>query len=194
MTRRKQLGVTLIEVMIVTGIIAVLLILTTILVSPLLRRGVSESRVRADLHQIAFAIQTYIPDYDGVMPPNLKALGGNVPREYKPWDSNRMQDGFEGRATYFYNANAKAVRAASVPAYHARVQFDPDKYSVVDAVFLRKQWDIPTRYWFRLDDGSYRTRRGKSSIVLGAWLDGHVAWKSYLDDWQQELATLPAPR
>lgn len=185
---RKTRAIALIEVMVVCGIVLVLAAALGLVIAPALKKRGVETRVRTDLRQLAVAINGYMRDNDDLYPLTLNSLGKGVPRELANWNPRVEQYGGLGRARYGYEANYRTLQNAE--KYNAHIRFDPNRYAMVSAPFYARQTGVRRVRWFRQPDGTYQQGPDRVSIVLGAWLDGHIDWKDDFDEWQCESAQI----
>src|SRR5512138_1741237 len=101
---KKKRGVTLIEILIVVGIILTLTVVIWVVVGPAVKKKSYETLVRNDLHQIYVAINVYRNQYDDDLPLGLEDLKKELPTTP---ESPKFTDKFwpgcgGGQPSYYY--------------------------------------------------------------------------------------------
>ncbi len=82
MKKIGSLGFTLIELLVVIGILAILLAITLIAINPAKQFGNANDTKRAsDVNAILNAVNQYMADNKGIVPPGIPAAGGASPVE-----------------------------------------------------------------------------------------------------------------
>ncbi len=189
--KRSWRGITLVEVMVVTLIIAAAASLAYFALMPSAKRKSREVQVKSDLHQFALAISAYRVDFDDRLPASHEGLiawsGDRLPNwtldesYIEPHNST-----WAGPVRYFYTMPWSIQQIdEKVPL---KTPFNEAENAIVKASFWRKVVGdrmIPHKVTLwpsgeEFDSGRFPLK------VLGARIDGSIGWFWSTEDFEIE--------
>lgn len=182
---RKSRAITLVEILIVTAIVAVLLAILVFLL-PSKEKGL-EAHFRAELQQLNTALNMYMWDYDDRYPTRLRAVKAHLPEA--PTEPTRLKERLPGCGSgnlyYFYTRSIDILRGEA--RYTAQYPFDIKVDPVVKAhFFCKKTGAIKEQITFDGDSNPIH-RATDEVLVLGVRLDGYAGWFAESAPWENEF-------
>jgi len=182
----RSTGMTLVEVMVVCGIVAVLVGACGLAAMPVIKGKGLEVRIRSDLRQIVTAINVYRSDNDDRLPPRMSALPAGTPTGLPNWPkSSEFSQGKADNGEYYY---CLPYRVQVFNERYASTKWDPQMDAIVMATFYRK----PTGKKYSLDSerilGNHTETQVDEVLSLGGFLDGHIKWSRIWSQYMEEFA------
>jgi type II secretory pathway pseudopilin PulG len=176
----------LVEVMVVAGIVTVLVSALGLVVFPAAKGKGVETRIRSDLRQLVTAINIYRSDNDDKLPPRLSALPEDTPRRLPNWPKlSEYSQGMSDNGEYYY---CLPFRVQVFNDRFASTKWDAESDVIVMATFYRK----PTNKKFVLQSERVQGQSSQSQfdevLCLGGFLDGHVGWVRSWSQYMEEFA------
>lgn len=179
-------GFTLVEIVVVMGIILVLCAVLWFALGPAVRAKGWEARIRSDLHQIAVAIDLYRQDYDDRLPLSLASLPKTTPQKIDGWPQvSSYSLGYPTDGTYKY---MMSHRMQVFQERFAKVKWRPEDDPIVLATFFRRATGARIRKCFEPVEGQIAWHKMDEVLVLGAFVDGSVRWTDIDPQWHMEFA------
>ncbi len=182
----QRMGVTLIEVMIVSAIAIVLLGVLWLAVGPSVKRKALEAKVTSDLHQIALAYNMYVTEWDGKFPRGMHSLPKSLPQGL-PGDSvnSPLAPHYMGPNTY--NLFHSQLDEDDMDRYGSILRWTPEENCVVGAHFIER--NTGRKVWRRCyrSDGVFFMYPFDDFTIPCAKIDGSVSWVRVPEDYMDEL-------
>ncbi|HWA84439.1 MAG TPA: type II secretion system protein [Fimbriimonadaceae bacterium] len=183
----RQRGLTLVETIVVTGIIAFLVAVTWLLIAPALKAKGIETHIRADLRQFVAAITMYRSDNDDRLPPRKTVLISGTPMAYANWPEGSVYAGYASSSgDYYYTQPYRMQVFESLPG--TQNHFDPNVNPIVKALFFMRKVGRE-RYWMYEYGGGGRWAERNDYRCLCGFLDGSVRWAKAREPYEDEFAT-----
>lgn len=183
---RRALGLTFVEIVVVTAILMVLATVAWLALGPSLKANAVETRIRSDLKQIVSAIHIYMADYDGKLPRNFDVLPPSVPRKIPELPRHGSIGSTFGGNRYFYT---QPYHMQIFSEHFAKYPWDPARDPIVKA-FMRFRVTGNKHAFIDFDHtGAEKLREEKETLVLGALLDGSIHWFPARQVFEREFAS-----
>lgn len=183
----KTKGITLIEVVVVTAIVAVLAMVAWLVLGPSMRVRGLETRIRSDLKQIVSAINIYMADHDGQYPLRRESLPKTIAWSIPGLPRHGSVGGGQmGGNFYWYTF---IVQQQRYDAKFARYRFAPEADPIVKGQMLRRDTKMRVNEVDFFYPCREEIRSEKNLLVLGARLDGSIDWFPVYSTFEREFAT-----
>jgi len=185
---KSKRGITLVEVLVVTAIVASLAAVLWMVLAPAAKKRALQARVTSDLRQIADAINQYMGDDDDRYPLELWDLKTTDPgiNLKPPTTRAEFPECDSGPGWYYFTQPERVVQGEKT--YDAVFPFDPQSNPIVKAHFMCRLPGGTEGFTIVLPDGKQEHHAGPLRYDLGARLDGSVGWFDALEEWEIEYA------
>ena len=196
----NKTGITLVETLIVLGIVATLMGVLWLIVGPRVLVSSRKAAISAGLKQASTGLAIYRADYDDAYPADWQDFGfakSNTPEniskgsyaivpgppEYpKSWMTENGMGVTE--LTYLYNSGVQRLLSRYKPVY----PFDEHLYPIFAAnFFVRLEVEHGHLWSFVPPNYTRYSTPGKEYVRLACFTDGHVAWCPTEAIWEKEL-------
>jgi type II secretory pathway pseudopilin PulG len=185
--RARNAGITLVEILIATLIVAILSATLWMVLAPRTKESAFEVQIKNDLKQLVSGLHVYMADNDDKYAPMMTSLPDTLPKRMKA--TRAMRPDATGRYlteldyNYTYTTFARRVEKYFNPTN----RFDPAKNAIFKAPFHpRKKKGI---HYQITSPGVFKAHQTNNAAdFLGVRMDGSIAWFNFWELWEYEMA------